>query len=116
MKKLLVLFSFLLIAGFSSRAQTATVGDLTVEQIRERAKYVTVTASIKLGQGWKIQIHWGQSYDVADSFTDQDVVLKNAQGEKMVFNNLADILNFMYAIGYEYIDRTDSSILFKRIE
>lgn len=97
MKKLLLIITFLI--GVSSYGQTINgvlLKDLDVE-------YLQIVGTTKLmSTKLIITIDVGQKTKLFSSNTDE-TLLKDSDGQALVFNSMIDALNFMSSNGYDFV-------------
>ena len=97
MKKMFLLFSFMVMLLISLRSQTVNyipLKDVDVE-------YVEIVGTSKfLSTKVTIDIDFGQRNKV---WTGKDTQIKDVDGKRMEFNSMIDALNFMSANNYEFV-------------
>lgn len=95
MKKTLLIIILAMISSFT-KAQTVNgvaIKDLNVE-------YVEIQGTAKNLMGTKVLI----SMDFGQKFDWKDDLIRDENGQKMIFNSMIDALNFMSKNGYTFVD------------
>ena len=97
MKKLLPFFAFI----FSFIAHAQTVNEIPLKDID--VEYVQIVGRSKLlSTKLTIEIDFGQKTKFFSS--GKETIVKDDNGEKMIFNSMIDALNFMTKNGFEFVN------------
>ena len=97
MKKLLPFFAFI----FSFIAYAQTVNEIPLKDID--VEYVQIVGRSKLlSTKLTIEIDFGQKTKFFSS--GKETIVKDENGEKMIFNSMIDALNFMTKNGFEFVN------------
>lgn len=104
MKKLLVVLSVMFLSLNTFAQKDGTVNGVKISELGVEYVQILGHSSLLKPNQVKITIDFGQKWFNGLFKKTEDIIIRDSNGEALIFNSMMDALNFMFDNGYEFVN------------